>query len=115
MSSQKYRSPAPQKTASGSSLSPSRRFSFNRTHSDSSTSPTSCNYLEIFFYFYILDFGCSQQVTFAILSISVEPHQEVSVDALMQRMRTLSQKQDECSESELNHRFKTVEMQVGVC
>lgn len=39
--------------------------------------------------------------------------QEVSVDALMQRMRTLSQKQDECTETELNDRFKTVEMQVS--
>lgn len=29
----------------------------------------------------------------------------------MQRMRTLSQKQSECSETELNDRFKTVEMQ----
>lgn len=37
--------------------------------------------------------------------------QEVSVEALMQTMRTLSQKQDECSEIELNNRFKTVEMQ----
>lgn len=35
----------------------------------------------------------------------------MSVDALMQRMRTLSQKQSECSETELNDRFKTVEMQ----
>lgn len=39
--------------------------------------------------------------------------QEVSVDALMQRMRSLSQKQSECSETELNDRFKTVEMQVN--
>lgn len=38
--------------------------------------------------------------------------QEVSVDALMQRMRNLSQNQNECSETELNDRFKTVEMQV---
>lgn len=30
----------------------------------------------------------------------------------MQRMRNLSQKQNECSETELNDRFKTVEMQV---
>lgn len=45
----------------------------------------------------------------------MEPQQEVSVDALMQRMRTLSQKQDECSESELNQRFKTVELQVCIC
>lgn len=37
--------------------------------------------------------------------------QEVSVEALMQTMRTLSQKQNECSEIELNNRFKTVEMQ----
>lgn len=37
--------------------------------------------------------------------------QEVSVDALMARMRTLSEKQDECSESELNQRFKSVEIQ----
>ncbi|XP_055312398.1 sestrin homolog isoform X2 [Sitodiplosis mosellana] len=42
---------------------------------------------------------------------SILGRQEVSVDALMQRMRTLSQKQDECSETELNARFKTVEMQ----
>lgn len=40
--------------------------------------------------------------------------QEVSVDALMARMRTLSQKQDECSENELNQRFKSVEMQVCI-
>lgn len=39
--------------------------------------------------------------------------QEVSVDALMQRMRTLSQKHDECSETELNNRFKIVEQQVS--
>lgn len=39
--------------------------------------------------------------------------QEVSVDALMQRMRNLSQKRNECSETELNDRFKTVEMQVN--
>lgn len=31
----------------------------------------------------------------------------------MQRMRTLSQKRNECSETELNDRFKTVEMQVN--
>lgn len=37
--------------------------------------------------------------------------QEVSVDALMARMRTLSEKQGECTETELNQRFKTVEMQ----
>lgn len=42
-----------------------------------------------------------------------EQRQEVSVDALMARMRTLSQKQNECSESELNQRFEFVEMQVG--
>lgn len=38
--------------------------------------------------------------------------QEVSVDALMQRMRFLSQKRNEIDETELNDRFKTVEMQV---
>lgn len=38
--------------------------------------------------------------------------QEVSVESLMQRMRTLSQKHDECSETELNYRFKIVEQQV---
>lgn len=32
----------------------------------------------------------------------------------MARMRTLSQKQDECSESELNQRFKSVEIQVCI-
>lgn len=41
--------------------------------------------------------------------------QEVSVESLMQRMRTLSQKQDECSETELNYRFKIVEQQVSDC
>lgn len=45
-------------------------------------------------------------------SSSGQSKQEVSVDALMQRMRNLSQKQNECSETELNDRFKTVEMQV---
>lgn len=44
---------------------------------------------------------------------SGQSKQEVSVDALMQRMRNLSQKQNECSETELNDRFKTVEMQVN--
>lgn len=39
--------------------------------------------------------------------------QEVSVESLMQRMQNLSQKQDECSETELNYRFKTVEMQAS--
>lgn len=43
--------------------------------------------------------------------LSPDTKQEVSVDALMARMRTLSEKQDECSESELNQRFKYVEMQ----
>lgn len=39
--------------------------------------------------------------------------QEVSVESPMQRMRTLSQKHDECSETELNNRFKIVEQQVS--
>ncbi|XP_031638139.1 sestrin homolog [Contarinia nasturtii] len=44
-------------------------------------------------------------------SLIGQRRQEVSVDALMQRMRSLSLKQDECSETELNDRFKTVEIQ----
>lgn len=47
-----------------------------------------------------------------IILIWLGQRQEVSVDALMQRMRSLSQKRNECSETELNDRFKTVEMQV---
>lgn len=48
-----------------------------------------------------------------IKKITISGRQEVSVDALMQRMHTLSQKQNECSETELNDRFKTVELQVS--
>lgn len=44
----------------------------------------------------------------------LEIKQEVSVDALMQRMKTLSEKQDECSEIELSNRFKNVEKQVMI-
>lgn len=39
--------------------------------------------------------------------------QEVSVDALMARMKTLSENQDECSETELSNRFKHVEQQAA--
>lgn len=39
--------------------------------------------------------------------------QEVSVDALMARMKTLSENQDECSETELSNRFKNVEQQAA--
>ncbi|XP_052871147.1 sestrin homolog [Anopheles cruzii] len=38
---------------------------------------------------------------------------EVTVDALMQRMKRLSEKNDECSETELSNRFKHVEMQTA--
>ncbi|KAM7342455.1 sestrin isoform 1-T2 [Cochliomyia hominivorax] len=37
----------------------------------------------------------------------------VTVEALMERMKVLSQKQDECSEAELSNRFKSVEMQTA--
>lgn len=37
----------------------------------------------------------------------------MSVDALMARMKTLSEKQAECSETELSNRFKNVEKQVS--
>ncbi|KAI8128605.1 Sestrin like protein [Lucilia cuprina] len=37
----------------------------------------------------------------------------VTVEALMERMKVLSQKQDECSEAELSNRFKNVEMQTA--
>lgn len=39
--------------------------------------------------------------------------QQVSVDALMERMKVLSEKQDECSEAELSSRFKNVELQTA--
>lgn len=39
--------------------------------------------------------------------------QGVSVEALMERMKVLSQKQAECSEAELSNRFKSVEMQTA--
>ncbi|ETN59646.1 P53 regulated pa26 nuclear protein sestrin [Anopheles darlingi] len=38
---------------------------------------------------------------------------EVTVDALMQRMKRLSEKNDECSETELSNRFKHVELQAA--
>ncbi|XP_017149573.1 sestrin homolog isoform X2 [Drosophila miranda] len=37
----------------------------------------------------------------------------ISVEALMERMKVLSQNQDECSEAELSSRFKNVEMQTA--
>lgn len=37
----------------------------------------------------------------------------VTVEALMERMKVLSQKQDECSEAELSNRFRSVEMQTA--
>uniref|UniRef100_A0A1B0FRK2 Sestrin n=1 Tax=Glossina morsitans morsitans TaxID=37546 RepID=A0A1B0FRK2_GLOMM len=36
-----------------------------------------------------------------------------SVEVLMERMKVLSQKQDECTEAELSNRFKSVEMQTA--
>ncbi|XP_037912173.1 sestrin homolog isoform X2 [Hermetia illucens] len=39
--------------------------------------------------------------------------QPVSVDALVARMKVLSEKHDECSEAELSNRFKNVEMQAA--
>ncbi|EDW58721.2 sestrin homolog [Drosophila virilis] len=37
----------------------------------------------------------------------------ISVEALMERMKVLSQNQDECSEAELSNRFKSVELQTA--
>ncbi|XP_030376559.1 sestrin homolog isoform X2 [Scaptodrosophila lebanonensis] len=43
-----------------------------------------------------------------------QPQQHgISVETLMERMKVLSQKQDECSEAELSNRFKNVEMQTA--
>lgn len=44
-------------------------------------------------------------------SILGQNKQEVTVDALMERMQNLSKTQMECSETELNDRFRTVEQQ----
>ncbi|XP_058828536.1 sestrin homolog isoform X2 [Topomyia yanbarensis] len=41
------------------------------------------------------------------------PQTEVTVDALMQRMKRLSEKSIECTETELSNRFKNVEMQAA--
>lgn len=43
-----------------------------------------------------------------------QPQQNgISVEALMERMKVLSQNQDECSEAELSNRFKSVELQTA--
>ncbi|XP_060660850.1 sestrin homolog isoform X1 [Drosophila nasuta] len=43
-----------------------------------------------------------------------QPQQHgISVEALMERMKVLSQNQDECSEAELSNRFKSVELQTA--
>lgn len=81
-SSLKYKIQSPQKSPDASSSPTSGRGFTFRTNSNSNSPPLT------------------------------EQRQEVSVDALMARMRTLSQKQNECSEMELNQRFKSVEMQV---
>lgn len=81
-SSLKYKTQSPQKSPNASPSPTSGRGFTFRTNSNSNSPPLT------------------------------EQRQEVSVDALMARMRTLSQKQDECSEMELNQRFKSVEMQV---
>ncbi|XP_073813541.1 sestrin [Musca autumnalis] len=43
--------------------------------------------------------------------INAQP--SATVEVLMERMKVLSQKQDECSEAELSNRFKNVEMQTA--
>jgi sestrin 1/3 len=43
----------------------------------------------------------------------MKPKDASSVDALMARMKVLSERTDECSETELTNRFKTVEMQAA--
>jgi sestrin 1/3 len=48
-----------------------------------------------------------------ILVTDSKPKDASSVDALMARMKVLSEKTDECSETELTNRFKTVEMQAA--
>ncbi|XP_055601644.1 sestrin homolog [Uranotaenia lowii] len=42
-----------------------------------------------------------------------KPQNEVTVDALMQRMKKLSEKSTECTETELSNRFKNVELQAA--
>ncbi|XP_014098945.1 sestrin homolog isoform X1 [Bactrocera oleae] len=44
---------------------------------------------------------------------SGSPQPNVPVEALVERMKVLSQKHDECSEAELSNRFKSVEMQTA--
>uniref|UniRef100_A0A6P4EKD6 Sestrin homolog n=1 Tax=Drosophila rhopaloa TaxID=1041015 RepID=A0A6P4EKD6_DRORH len=49
------------------------------------------------------------------LATAQQPPQQhgISVEALMERMKVLSQKQDECSEAELSSRFQKVEQQTA--
>lgn len=109
MSSQKLNNKNQQKT--GENSSPPSRWGFQfRSNSNSSIfgnfyiSKNLLNYIRLIQIYLPLIFWLKRS----------GQKQEVSVDALMQRMRTLSQKQNECSETELNDRFKTVEMQVSI-
>ncbi|XP_037945260.1 sestrin homolog [Teleopsis dalmanni] len=55
---------------------------------------------------------CLKATTPLPLQFSLAPVQSV-VEAIMERMKVLSEKQDECSEAELSNRFKNVEMQTA--
>ncbi|XP_061394184.1 sestrin homolog [Musca vetustissima] len=55
--------------------------------------------------------GAFQKLKFPPSSILAQP--SATVEVLMERMKVLSQKQDECSEAELSNRFKNVEMQTA--
>lgn len=61
-----------------------------------------------------LKFGELTFILVCFFSADSDPVQKqpVSVDALVARMKVLSEKHDECSEAELSNRFKNVEMQV---
>lgn len=101
LSSPKYKAQSPQKTAENSPPPTKRGFCFRSMAPSKWKSNLYDSNVCVFFF-----------VEINVNTSTGHKRQEVSVDALMARMRTLSQKQDECSESELNQRFKSVEMQV---
>uniref|UniRef100_T1PHH1 Sestrin n=1 Tax=Musca domestica TaxID=7370 RepID=T1PHH1_MUSDO len=56
-------------------------------------------------------FASSANAAAVLNKINAQP--SATVEVLMERMKVLSQKQDECSEAELSNRFKNVEMQTA--
>lgn len=56
-----------------------------------------------------------RRISHCLAAINKPPQQtgEVTVDALMQRMKKLSENNTECTEMELSNRFKNVEMQAA--